>query len=157
MTRPENPGVRFPPPTLFVAGIAGGLALQRVIPIAIDTLLAPSVRVGVGWACVVAGLGVLVWAMVTFAQAHTAIYPNQPASMVVGHGPYRYSRNPMYVGLTALTCGIGVLLANVWILALLPVVLIALTVFVIRREEAYLASAFGDGYARYRDEVRRWL
>ena len=102
-------------------------------------------------------LGLLGWALVTFRLARTAIYPNQPASLIVMRGPYRLSRNPMYVALTAITLGIALLLNSPWILALLPVVLGLLMRLVILREEAYLTSAFGEPYKQYKTSVRRWL
>ncbi|HNC45125.1 MAG TPA: isoprenylcysteine carboxylmethyltransferase family protein, partial [Acidobacteriota bacterium] len=85
------------------------------------------------------------------------IYPNQPANQIVAHGPFRFSRNPMYVAMTALTIGVS-LLSNIgWILVFIPFILFALTMLVIRREEAYLTDAFGESYAQYCARVRRWI
>ena len=154
----QHPGVAFPPPILFVIGVICGWLLNRLLPLPIsEGGLSRSALILFGWSAVVIGLGVLAWALLTFWRARTAIYPNQPARTIVAHGPYRYSRNPMYVALAMLMAGVGVLLNSMWVLALIPVVLMALTVFVIRREEAYLSSAFGDNYAAYRAQVRRWL
>lgn len=99
----------------------------------------------------------LLWGLVTFLRARTAIYPNQPARQLVDHGPYRFSRNPMYVALTVVLIGVALLADNLWMLLLTPVVLCVLTVFVIRREEAYLTSTFGEHYTSYVNRVRRWL
>ena len=157
MTEPmQSPGVHFPPPLLFMIALGAAVWLDRLWPLPVADALGPTRPVLV-WACIGAGLGLLAWAMVTFARAKTALYPNQPATVVVGVGPYRFSRNPMYVAMTILTAGIGVLLDTAWVVALLPVVLVALTVFIIRREEAYLSSAFGESYQAYRARVRRWL
>lgn len=156
-TELRHPGVRFPPPILFVIGTALGWLLDRALPLPVSAAIPPSVRVFLGWAAVGLGGGVLGWAMLTFVRARTAIYPNQPAKSVVATGPYRYSRNPMYVALSAIMVGVGLLVDTTWIIALVPAVLTALTVLVIRREEAYLSSAFGDGYLAYKSKVRRWL
>ena len=106
---------------------------------------------------VVAGLSFVAWGLATFFQHRTAIMPHQPASRLVDSGPYRLSRNPMYVGMTTAYLG-GVLVTNMfWPLLLLPLSLFGLTMLVIRREERYLADAFGEEYSAYRKRTRRWL
>jgi protein-S-isoprenylcysteine O-methyltransferase Ste14 len=156
---PAHPGVRFPPPLLFAAGLLTGLALDRwvfTIPIVGgESDRAPLTLLG--WLVLVAGVAFAAWGMITFRRARTAIVPFRPARTVVASGPYRWSRNPMYVGLTALYAGLAVLLNAGWPLILLPLVLTALWFLVIRREERYLAHAFGDEYIRYQQRVRRWL
>jgi protein-S-isoprenylcysteine O-methyltransferase Ste14 len=95
--------------------------------------------------------------MFFFMQARTAVMPNRSASALVTAGPYRFSRNPMYVGLTGAYVG-GVLLTNnAWCLIMLPVVLSLIHCFVIRREELYLEAEFGKLFLSYRARVRRWL
>ena len=156
--RLPHPGVRFPPPFLFVAGFLGGLALERWvwrIPLAFGD--SRTLLVLAGWLGVILGLLLVAWSMLVFLQFRTAIIPIRPASLLVASGPYRFSRNPMYVGLSALYVGLALLFNLAWPLVLLPVVLILLDRLVIRREERYLADAFGDEYAIYRQRVRRWL
>lgn len=110
-----------------------------------------------GWALVVGGLGLMAWAGVTFARARTAIIPVRPARVLVRGGPYRWTRNPMYLGLTVAYVGGTLLMNSAWPLLFLPIVLITVSVLVIRREERYLESAFGDAYREYSRQVRRWL
>jgi protein-S-isoprenylcysteine O-methyltransferase Ste14 len=140
-----------------VLAILGGWLLDRAVPLP----AVPGGRsiwlTGLGWAFVAVGVAWLVWALATFFRARTAIYPNRPASVIVEHGPYRYSRNPMYVALAAMTIGIGLVANTLWILLLLPVALFLLVQLVIRREEAYLTAAFPDEYGAYRSRVRRWI
>ena len=76
---------------------------------------------------------------------------------MVTDGPYRYSRNPLYLRVTLLYLGFAFLVNDVWLLAVLPLVLIVLYVGVIRREERYLEAKFGDEYRAYKATVRRWL
>lgn len=97
------------------------------------------------------------WGLLTFFRARTAIIPDRPASRLVVTGPYRFSRNPMYVALTVLYIGLSALTDSWWPLVFLPVVLTALWFLVIRREERYLAAAFSEEYAAYCRRVRRWL
>lgn len=158
-TPPRHPGVRFPPPALFVAGFVLAWLLEtrvRRVPLAGDGAPPPPV-VLVGWLLVALGFGVMLWAMATFARARTAILPHRPASRLVTAGPFGLSRNPMYVGMSLVYAGLALRLNWGWPLVVLPVVWVALYRFVIRREERYLGHAFGAEYAAYQRRVRRWL
>ena len=151
----KSPGVRFPPPFIFVLGFLSGLVLERWvhrIPLGSRRPLALA-----GWTLAVAALALAGWAMITFWRARTAIIPHRPASRLVRHGPYRFTRNPMYVALAALYVGLALLFNVAWPLVLLPAVLWLLWHLVIRHEERYLLFAFGDDYAAFTREVRRWL
>ena len=154
---PANAGVRFPPPLLFGGGFLAGWLLHRARPFHLFSAALAGIRPGLGWSILVAGLALSFSGIATFLRAGTAVIPHHPASRLVTDGPYRFTRNPMYLGLTLAYLGGVVLVDSVWPLLLLPFVLFALTVAVIRREERYLAAAFGDAYAAYRRRVRRWL
>lgn len=158
-SRLAHPGVRFPPPLLFAAGfLLAWLVDARVERLRIVGGTASPVLVqGAGGTLVVAGLALVCWGMLTFARAHTAILPNQPAAQLVVSGPYRFTRNPMYTGLTTAYMGLALLANTAWPVLLLPAVLLLLYRLVIRREEAYLAGAFGAEYEAYRRRVGRWL
>jgi protein-S-isoprenylcysteine O-methyltransferase Ste14 len=153
----RSPGVRFPPPLLYLGGLVLGWALGRLgpaLPLAINNVAALR---AVGWALLVVGVAVSAWGAATFRAANTAIVPMRSASSIVTSGPYRFTRNPMYLGMTTAYCGISFLLNSLWPLLLLPFVLFLLVHFVIRREEAYLSQAFPTEYGAYRIRVRRWL
>ena len=153
----SNPGVRFPPPLLFAGGLVLGWLLGRAGPF----LRFADARIGgyavAGVAGIVAGVTLVLTGMLTFRAAQTAILPSRAASRIVTGGPYRFTRNPMYVGLTAAYVGTTLLIGTLWPIVLLPIVLSLLVRLVIRREEAYLLSAFRDEYATYAARVRRWL
>jgi len=83
--------------------------------------------------------------------------PDRPASRVVSSGPFRFSRNPIYVADTLIYAGVSLVMRMAWPLVILPFVLATLYAFVIRREERYLGEAFGTEYAEYRRRVRRWV
>jgi protein-S-isoprenylcysteine O-methyltransferase Ste14 len=112
---------------------------------------------GLGWGASAGGLILMFWGMGTFVMARTAVFPNQPARALVRHGPYRFTRNPMYVGLTLLYVGTALIANLVWPFVLLPVVILVMTTMIIRREEAYLRRAFGAEYDGYCAGVRRWV
>lgn len=131
--------------------------MEGILPFPLSTLVSLPAQSLFAWTAIAVGTVILLWALLTFARNRTAVYPNRPARLVVCNGPYRFSRNPMYVALTAIAVGIALLADNFWMLLFLPGVLVALTVFVIRREETYLRNAFGSEYSGYVARVRRWL
>jgi protein-S-isoprenylcysteine O-methyltransferase Ste14 len=154
---PSGPGVRYPPPLLFILGGVGGWLLKSAFPL---PLLGPAGRSAgaiVGWLLDVLGVALSVWALATFRDARTGIRPNQPASTLVTHGPFQLSRNPMYLGLSLLYLGVTLLVNSIWLLLFLPLVIALLYLTVIRHEERYLAAAFGIAYDEYCRRVRRWL
>jgi protein-S-isoprenylcysteine O-methyltransferase Ste14 len=152
-TASRGPGVHFPPPLIFVAGYVLGWLVGRMWPLG----SANPVVEAVGAIVAGAGLALAAWAMSTFILAGTPIIPNRPATTLVTHGPYRYSRNPMYTSLTLLYIGLALATVTWWALPLLPLVLYVLHRAVIAREERYLTQAFGDAYLEYTRRVRRWL
>ena len=142
------------PPPVYVAS---GLLAQH--------LLAPrdrrrgAVRTAAATAVGGLGAGMLALATLSFRRHHTTVNPISPekASVVVDEGVFGLTRNPMYVGMTLIQTGIGVALANPWILLLLPPTLWILRREVIEKEEAYLTRRFGESYTSYQRSVRRWL
>jgi protein-S-isoprenylcysteine O-methyltransferase Ste14 len=92
-----------------------------------------------------------------FFRARTTVRPDRAASSLVTSGPYRFTRNPMYLSLTLLYAGVATFYQSVWAWLLLPAVLAYLDRRVIRREEIFLERRFGPDYARYCAKVRRWI
>ena len=157
--KPSHPGVKFPPPFLFVAGLGLAWLLEtrvtRIRFIGADESTAPIETAGAF--LIVLGLLLIGWGLLTFARARTAILPMRAASRLVDHGPYRVSRNPMYTGMSLLYLGAMLVLNWAWALVVFPFVLILLYKFVISREETYLLSVFGEDYRDYCRRVRRWI
>lgn len=96
-------------------------------------------------------------AMLRFRRAGTSIAPTKPTTALVTSGPYRLTRNPMYVGMACLYAGLALALGVIWALAVLPLVLLAVDRLVIVREERYLEGKFGEEYREYMRRARRWL
>lgn len=149
--------VRFPPPLIPLATILLGGLLDRVWPIDLGFELSAPIRYAAGGLVVACALTLASWAIVHFRQSGQNEKPWTPTTAIVGAGPYRFTRNPMYLGMVLLCIGAAVLLSNWWILALTPVCAFALWWFAIRPEEAYLEEKFGEGYWAYKRRVRRWL
>lgn len=152
----RGPGISFPPPLLFVGGFLVGWLIGRIWPLWGASPVHPIIEVA-GAVIAGAGLAIVAWAMTTFALSRTAIMPNRSATTLVTHGPYRYSRNPMYVAMTLLYFGLALTTRVWWALPVLPIVLVVLSRTIIAREEGYLGTAFGETYARYMQRVRRWI
>ena len=152
--RADNPGVRFPPPLVYVAAVAAGVLLNRQWPLPISAGSPGRV---------LAALLIVVWAALTvssfrsFWRKHTSVVPIRPATALVIAGPYRFTRNPMYVGLALLTVAVGLLLNTWWPIVLLVPTLMVVRLFVIAPEERYLHRRFGSEYDAYTRQVRRWL
>ncbi|MCH8032004.1 MAG: isoprenylcysteine carboxylmethyltransferase family protein, partial [Bacteroidetes bacterium] len=103
------------------------------------------------------GAAFSLWGFLTFVRARTGVLPNQSDTQFITHGPYRFSRNPMYTGLTLMYLGLTRWANSLWPMVMLPLALWALWKLVIQKEEAYLAEAFGDAYRAYKQQVRRWI
>ncbi len=151
----DRADVRILPPLLFLGSIALGVLLQLVIPLRFAE--SSGLRVPLGLAVVALGIAEGAWAFVTMRRTQQDPDPRTPSPELIPGGPYRYTRNPMYAGMTLIQSGVGVALGNLWILLLLVPTLFILQRGVIEKEEAYLERKFGDSYLRYRKSVRRWL
>ena len=150
--------VRVFPPAVPVLTILLGVALQRVWPIQVDLGIAPAARYWVG-GLIVGGaiLGLGLWSVVLFRRSGQDENPWKPTPQIVERGPFRITRNPMYLQMIIVCIGMAVMLANAWIILLTPFGGWVLQRFAIRPEEAYLERKFGDKYLAYRGRVRRWL
>jgi protein-S-isoprenylcysteine O-methyltransferase Ste14 len=142
----------------FVVAFAIGLALHDWHP---WFLALPaggrSVPFWAGIALLACGFAIFWWGMATFARARTGIMLERPAEGLVTHGPYRWSRNPMYVGYSVAYGGFAALFNSLWPLLTLPLALVVLYGVIVRREEQYLQSVFRDRYEAYCRRVRRWV
>ena len=141
----------------IVLGFAVGYALQRLFPVTLVPAAGRGVWQGLGWGLVALGAALMGSAVVTFRRAGTTPNPFKPTTAFVTHGPYRFTRNPMYVGWVFVYVGAGLLARALWPLVLLPVVIFLMRRRVIALEEAYLERRFNDEYRAYRARVRRWL
>jgi protein-S-isoprenylcysteine O-methyltransferase Ste14 len=150
----DHSGVAVPPPLLYAVPLAVGLLLHWAYPIA---LMPRGVAVPLGVLLVVLSLALLASAMISFRRARTSPVPIKPTTAIVETGPYRFTRNPMYVGLAALYLGVTLWVDSLWPILFLPIALFMIQRFVIAREERYLEAKFGDQYRGYKARVRRWL
>jgi protein-S-isoprenylcysteine O-methyltransferase Ste14 len=148
--------VLFPPPLIYLGGLALGILAERLLDRP-SLGLQPAIRDLPGGILAVLGQVVSFAGAGTFRRRGTAVLPFKPASCLVTSGIYRWTRNPMYVGMAMTYAGVAIFVNSLAALALLPVVLAIVQTQVIAREEAYLERAFGHDYASYKKQVRRWL
>ena len=150
----DHPGViAFPPLIWLVCAVMSGLA-HFIFP---SHIMRDGVSHSLGLALAVAAASLAIWAVCVLKLAGTNVNPSQPALMIVRNGPYRFTRNPMYLALCLLQAAVGFLL-NDWISLLFVIPLAVILHYgVILREERYLEAKFGDPYLALQRDVRRWL
>lgn len=147
-------GVRFPPVVIYLLGLLAGVVLEIVVG---------SGDLPFPFAVIAAVIGVSLFAVLSggalslFTRSGTSPLPATPATALVTTGPYRYTRNPMYVGFAVLYAGIALASGLLWALVALPVVLLIVDRVVIPPEERHLEARFGDEYRAYKTRVRRWI
>lgn len=151
---PDSPGVIFPAPVIFLILIGCAYWLGRYLPMQVEGEL---IRHLVGWSYNLAGMVLILVSMWLFRRHKTTINPGRAASVMIEIGPYRYSRNPMYVGLGLIQLGITIATGNLWQAAIIPIALVLTRWHVIAREERWLAARFGDSYSAYCQRVPRWF
>lgn len=153
----DHAGVIAPPPLIYFGFLLLGWALDRfVTTLAFPWALDMPVKIA-AVVLIVAGLLIEMWAGGLFKKAGTHVVPWSPSTALVVEGPYRFSRNPMYVGFTLTYLGLALGLQSPTAVILLIPCLMLMTWGVILREERYLTAKFGQAYLTYKQGVRRWL
>lgn len=148
----------FPWPPLLLAGcIALALAVDRwIIPLPVPFAEMSIVKAG-GWLFLAQGLGLLTSAFVLFQRHKTSIRPDRSARVLLTTGPFAFSRNPIYLGEAVTLLGSALVLNRLSLVLVVPLFIGLVTRLAIRGEEAHLDRRFGEAYALYCNQVRRWL
>lgn len=156
MQKKDHPGVYIPPPLIYVAFFFLSAALQKIMPLN-NLFLQTATATTAGWILLVAGMVIVVPALWKFIVSKNTVVTIKPASSLQTTGIYAITRNPMYLGLLLLYCGIGIFKGNWWTFMLIPLLIVAVQLYIIRKEERYLQRAFGNEYLQYKRKVRRWI
>jgi protein-S-isoprenylcysteine O-methyltransferase Ste14 len=147
--------LHVPVPWVFVLIYLVGICLELAFPLGFGL---PGVRVDLaGAACFVLGTSLAGWGLAIFHRNRTTTVPGRTSARLVTWGPYRYARNPMYVGLVLAYIGEAGLMRQLWPVLLLPLVVVYLNSTVIPLEEQRLSGAFPNEYRAYKATVRRWI
>ena len=148
-----NPS-RIRPPIAYVAAILTGFALHYWWPVALST---GRWGIPVGLVLIALAITIFLLSLQQFRSAGTPVRGNQPTTTIVRSGPFRFSRNPIYMAFTLLQLGIAMVSASLWVLVAVVPAVALIRLSVIPREEHYLEAKFGEEYLKYRSSVRRWL
>jgi len=149
--------IRIPPPIVFIATFLVGMVLQYPAP---SPALSPGfhhlLKV-IGLTLLGAGIILALYCVSFFIRRRTTMIPHSTATALLTEGPYRFSRNPMYVSVVLMYTGIAIALVQLCAVVLLPVPILFLEIIVIPFEESRLRQVFGADYHAYCARVRRWL
>jgi protein-S-isoprenylcysteine O-methyltransferase Ste14 len=143
------------PPLAWGLAVIAGLALNWLVPL---PFLAAGLPAGwLGTMVFLLTLALVAWAIVTMTRAGSNVPTNLPTTTIIEGGPYRFTRNPIYLGMFLGLIGLAIAFDNLWLVMMLVPFAIVISYGVVAREEAYLERKFGDVYRGYRSRVRRWL
>lgn len=151
---PDTAGVIAPPPLIYAGALGAGLLAKALFP---ATFLPSGAARALGLPLAGSGLVLFVSSLRAMRRAETDVRPYKPTTSIVTGGPYRFTRNPIYLGFTLVYGGISALANSPWAALLLPFVFVLMQRGVIEREERYLERVFGEEYTRYKARVRRWI
>lgn len=151
----QRPATLILPPAPYAAALLGGWWLDRnvqALPLDWGAATQP-----LAWLLVGIGLALFGWTLATFWRHRTTVNPYKAASSLCTGGPFRFSRNPIYVGDWFILAGVSLLLQTAWPLLFAPLIWLLLRYGVIRHEEAHLEAKFGEAYRAYKARVGRWI
>ena len=148
----SNAAVR--PPIALALAFVAGLGVNWLYPLPFMPASLPVAWIGA--AIFATGFALAIWAIVTMRRAGTQVQTNLPTTAIVQNGPYRLTRNPIYVGMFLGLIGLAAGFNSLWILAMLVPFYLVIRYGVVAREEAYLERKFGEVYKGYKTRVRRW-
>jgi len=151
----DTANVIIRPPIAWGVAVLVGLALNWRLPLRFIPAAIPAG--GLGAMVFALALALVLWAIVTMTRAGSNVPTSLPTTTIVNTGPYRFMRNPIYLGMILGLIGLAIALNSLWLLLTLAPFAVVIRYGVVAREEAYLERKFGDVYRHYRRRVRRWL
>jgi protein-S-isoprenylcysteine O-methyltransferase Ste14 len=142
------------PPLVYLTSLVSGAVIQLAMPL---QFLPRTLAVPLGVPLVAVAIALFCYSVAKFRAAGTPVPARKPTAVIVRTGPYRFSRNPIYLAFSAFQLGIAIWVNSVWLLVTLLGAVVLVHYIVIRREEQYLERKFGAQYLDYKASVRRWL
>lgn len=142
------------PPAVFLTALGLGFLLNLLVTL--TSFSSVPFRI-TGALLGFAGSSLGMWGAYTLHHAGTTVRPDRPVSALVTNGPFRYSRNPLYLALTTIYLGITIYAGILWPFVTLIPALAVVNWKIVHREESYLESRFGDNYRAYKERVRRYI
>ncbi|WP_343520654.1 isoprenylcysteine carboxylmethyltransferase family protein [Sphingomonas sp.] len=154
---PDTAGVIAPPPLIYLGFLILGLVLEFLVVRTQGLDMPGALRWTVVTVLALLGIAAIAAAVLRFRRAGTPAPPWQPATAFVAQGIYRFTRNPMYLGMTLIYCAIGVAANAPVVFWMLVPLAVTIHYGVVVREERYMAARFGEPYIDYANRVPRWL
>lgn len=150
--------VRIPPPVAGILTIIGGYVIGRFVPILTAFELSTPGRYWIGGLIVLlSGVILGIWPTRLFKDTGQNVTPWSETPEIIVRGPYKFTRNPMYLMMLEVNLGFAIILSEPWIVVLMPVLALVLYHIAIKHEEVYLEEKFGESYRAYKNTVRRWI
>ncbi|USG61832.1 isoprenylcysteine carboxylmethyltransferase family protein [Sneathiella marina] len=154
MEKPDNAGVRIPPPLYFLSFLALGIWQSSAW---VQGKIGSPYMLAVGTIITVVGAIFLLKSVRKHETSGTNVEPWKPTTALITDGLHKYSRNPIYVAMAVTYLGIAIAASSLVAIVLLFFCLLLIRIFVIAKEEAYLEDKFGEEYLQYKEKVRRWI
>ncbi len=151
----DRSNVIIHPPIAWVLAFAAGFGIDRLYPLQFVPASVPGRWVGA--VIFASGLALAIWAIVKILSAGSRVETYKPTTAIISDGPYRLTRNPIYIGMFLGQIGLAIGFDSLWILLMLLPLYLVIRYGVVAREEAYLERKFGNAYLSYKSRVRRWL
>ncbi len=151
----DHPSVSIHPPTVLFAALVLGYVIRLFAGGRLP--LPRAFAEGVGGALILVSLGIVISAVSRFAEEGETLKPDAPSRSLLREGPYRFSRNPIYLAMMLFGAGFGIATSNIWIILATLSAGVMFHFLVIKPEENYLSRRFGEEYDEYRRNVRRWI
>jgi protein-S-isoprenylcysteine O-methyltransferase Ste14 len=154
--KPDNPGVRVPPPLIYAAIFTIAILIQKRMPIDDSFLKKPPLHF-ISFFLLILAIFFISRSLFQFSRTKNTIITVKTANSLQTTGIYSKTRNPMYVGLLMVYLGLACMVGNWWNFILIPLLLLIIQEYVIKKEEQYLFRTFGENFIHYKQNVRRWL
>ncbi|MCG7984450.1 MAG: isoprenylcysteine carboxylmethyltransferase family protein [Candidatus Thiodiazotropha lotti] len=150
----DHADVIIPPPVIHIVSIGLGGVISNYYPMSLPHW---SILQWIGVLLGVTAIAITLWGMREFHASRNPVAPIRPVNRLMVSGPYRFTRNPLYLSLILLQLGLALVFLNGWMVLLLLPVVVIVRYYVVAREEAYLLRRFGSDYQAYQERVRRWI
>jgi protein-S-isoprenylcysteine O-methyltransferase Ste14 len=142
------------PPIVYMISIAAGVLIRLAIPL---PFLPSTLAMPLGATLIAFAIALFSWSFREFRAANTPLPARKPTTVIVRSGPYRFSRNPIYLAFSIFQVGIAIWVDSPWLLVTLVGAMAIIHFIVMPKEESYLEGRFGTQYLDYKTSVRRWL
>jgi len=150
----DTSGVTIPPPIVYFLFILIGIGLNYLWPF---SFFPQSIQGPIGYTIIALSLILFGLVLREFSRSSTSIDHRKSTTAIISSGPFRYSRNPVYLSLTILAIGVSFVVDSLWVIIMTIPAILIVHYAVILKEEAYLIKIFGDKYRHYMNSVRRWI